>query len=263
MCRWLISLVCLLIFSLPICASSTERDFGDYIYFTEEYPPYNYVQNGQLTGISVDLLQVAAKKAGREIPDNRIRVLPWARSYKLTQMTAFSVLFSTARTKQREDLFKWVGPIASSRIVLLGKKEPSIRISNKEQIKQYSIGVIIDDVGEQLITHPSIMADKIEYAHSNGSLIRMLESGRIDLWAYEEQVALWAIHETGYNPQDYEVVFSLEEVDYYYALNKNAPDLFVQSFQQALDKLKASTDQEESYRSIIQKYNKWNQAWKE
>jgi polar amino acid transport system substrate-binding protein len=46
---------------------------------TEDSPPLNYLENGEVTGPSVDLVRNMAERA--EVPIG-IEVMPWARAYQ-------------------------------------------------------------------------------------------------------------------------------------------------------------------------------------
>ena len=47
---------------------------------TEEYPPFNFMEEGKLTGLSTEVVQQLAKKIGHP---EKIEMLPWARAYGL------------------------------------------------------------------------------------------------------------------------------------------------------------------------------------
>jgi ABC-type amino acid transport substrate-binding protein len=239
-------------------AESASPPLDEFEYYTEEYPPYNFIEENKIKGISVDLLKAAAQLLNIQIPENAIKLRPWARSYRTVKATKNTVLFSAARTKQREALFRWAGPIGRAHVVLIGMKKKQMRIENPEQLKHYTIGVIIDDVAEQLVRKQGVPAGKIQYAYSTIALARMLEYERIDLIAYTERSALWSIYKAGYDPGNYEVVYELDHVDLYYAFHKATPPEHVQAFQWALDQLKQKThaDHISDYDAIIKKYQK-------
>ena len=70
---------------------------------TEDYPPLNYVENSQLKGASVDIVREILKKLYLQ---TKIDVFPWAHGYNLLETRDNIALFSTTRSKIREDLFK-------------------------------------------------------------------------------------------------------------------------------------------------------------
>ena len=61
------------------------RIFEKIDWITEEYPPLNYTENGVVTGVFVDVLAAMWNKLGIKGAASNIKVLPWARSYKLVQ----------------------------------------------------------------------------------------------------------------------------------------------------------------------------------
>jgi polar amino acid transport system substrate-binding protein len=52
------------------------------------------------------------------------------------------------------------------------------------------------------------------------------------------------------------VAYVLDQIDYYYAFNKETPESIVQSFQQALDYIKSNKDKDgvTDYEKILAKY---------
>ena len=60
------------------------REIEGMDWMTEQYPPFNYLdeEDGQLKGITVDILMEMFKKAGVGITRDELRILPWARAYK-------------------------------------------------------------------------------------------------------------------------------------------------------------------------------------
>ncbi|NOX33492.1 MAG: ABC transporter substrate-binding protein [Deltaproteobacteria bacterium] len=206
---------------------------------TEEYPPYNYSENGEAKGIFVDSLDEILKMAGSTLTKKDVQILPWARGYNLCLKKKNILLFSMVFTKKRKPLFKWVGPVIQSRIVLHAKKSRRIKVNNSEDMKKYKIGVIIDDIGEQILTGLGIPEYTIQSVSRADSNVKKLVDDRIDLWAYGEATGRWFIKKSGYNAKDFESVFVLKRGEMYFAFNKNVPDNVIKKLQDALDKLKA------------------------
>ncbi len=92
---------------------------------TEEYPPLSYSANGTITGASVEIVREILRRIDEP---NTIKILPWACGYNLLKTKANVVLFSTTRTKERENLFHWVGPLCIARNGFYRKKGSGIRI---------------------------------------------------------------------------------------------------------------------------------------
>ncbi|MBU1248059.1 MAG: ABC transporter substrate-binding protein [Proteobacteria bacterium] len=218
-------------------------------YLTEDYYPYNYQRNGVLQGISVDILRRVWAELGVE--DQPIHLLPWARGYKFVQEVPGTVLFSMARTPEREEMFQWVGPITTARFVLSAKKGRAITIRSLEDICGYSVGTLIDDITDILLEDAKTCA-RVESVPDTQFLVKMLEHDRIDLLAYEEkslQRLMWA---HGYAPEDVETVYVLKETSVYFAFHPDTPPTLVERFQQAMDRVRLSPEYEQIFERHLQ-----------
>jgi len=239
--RWL-----LLLCSCLIVQAAVAVDIDDLTFVTEEYPPVNFQQDGRLQGISVDMLEAMLISVNAESRREDIQYLPWARGYEMLQRVPNTVLFATTRTDAREQLFKWVGPIVLSRNVLLARRDSDISVSSIDELNELDlqVAVIREDVAEQLLLEFGTEPKLIRWVASNDSAARMLHAGRIDLWAYGEDVALWRIRELGFPKEAFKVVYVLDESPLYYALHLDTPDEIVSTLQGALDQLRESGEAE-------------------
>ena len=118
--------------------------------------------NGKLQGISVDIIDAMFKQMGSKRTKDSIKLKPWATGYKITLKKKNCMLFSTTRTAQRENLFKWVGPIIATKIGIIAPKEKHIKISNVKELNNYKIGAVIKDIGEQLLIAQGIPKHNID-----------------------------------------------------------------------------------------------------
>ncbi|WP_409523659.1 substrate-binding periplasmic protein [Nitrincola sp. MINF-07-Sa-05] len=236
----------LVLFSCVMIQTAVAVEIDDLTFVTEEYPPVNFQQDGRLQGISVDMLEAMLIHLNAEARREDIQYLPWARGYEMVQRLPNTVLFATTRTDAREKLFKWVGPIVLSRNVLLARRDSELSVSSIDDLngQALQIAVIREDVAEQLLLEYGTEPDLVRWVASNDSAARMLHAGRIDLWAYGEDVALWRMRELGYETEEFEVVHVLDESPLYYALHPDTPDEIVNSLQGALDQLRESGEVE-------------------
>lgn len=229
--------ILLLLFSLTLQAAQ----LSDIEYITEHFPPYNFQEKGVAKGITVEILLQAAKEVGQNIDRNDIYFRPWARGYNRVLQGPMVMLFAMARTPEREDQFQWVGPILQTRIVLLAKQSSHINIKSAHDISGYSIGVVRDDAGEQLVRaflqnkNPSTM---LQQSAKPQDLINKLAYERIDLLAYEETVARDLIQVLGFLNSDYQVVYVLKETTSYFAFSKDVPQALVERLQLGLNRVK-------------------------
>ncbi len=252
--RGLVSL--LLVFSF--CSSAPAASVAGLTLMTEEYPPFNFDNQGKLEGIAVDLLEAMLAKVGSPRGRGDFQLLPWSKGYDAVLNKPGSVLFSTTRTEHRENLFKWVGPLAPARVGVMGLKASGIQVNTLADLASYKVGAIREDIGEQLLLEGGMAKDAIDSSSTIEANIKKLKKGRIDLWAYDETVAKWSIKNDGYNPDEFETVYILKEAELYYAFHKSTPDAVINELQKALDELKKApaAGGASPYEKIVARYSK-------
>jgi len=243
----------IMLLGFPLSTYTYSQSLDDIYFITENNPPYNFKDNGKLQGISIDLLLLMFKKLNAKQTLADLHLKPWSRGYNESLAKSNTCLFSTVRTEEREELFSWVGPIAATSISLIARKDKKIKISSVEDLSKYKMGVVRDDVGEQLLLKAGINVANIDQIGGVNVLIqsiRKLNKGRFDLFAYDDEVAFWIIKKQGFDPDNYETVYTLKKGQLYYACNKKVSQLLIQKLQQALDELK----EEGLYQQIIDNY---------
>lgn len=215
-------------------------DLDRLTFITEDYPPYNYERSGELQGHSVQVLDAMLNEAGSEQSLDDVRVLPWARGYETTLHEPNSVLFSTTRTESRENLFNWVGPLAADRVVLMARRDAGIELPSIDALREsdYQIVVIQEDIGAQRLKEAGVDAAQVRTAIDNISALNMLAAGRVDLWAYGEEVARWLMSEQGVDHRQFESVYTLSEAYLYFAVNRQTDPSLVNGMQELLDRLR-------------------------
>lgn len=234
----------LLFLTIYCCLISnlSAQTLDDLIIVSEEYPPFNFTDAGNRQGIATDTLVEMLKLAGSHLGRDDIASLPWARAYDLAVNNRNVLLYSTTRTKTREKLFKWVGPILKSKFILFARKDAHLKIDSVRDIntRKLRVGVVLHDVGEQMLLEQGVDRERL-YRYANGTyMVKMLHNRRIDLLAYGQIATRWFFREQGYHPEDFEEVYFLQESDYYFALNKNTADEIVRQLQAAFERVKES-----------------------
>lgn len=251
-----------LIFSILVafligCPLTMAQSIDDLTLMTEYFPPFNYKEDHELKGISVDIMERMLEMSGSHLTRDDIHLLPWARAYRNILERPHTVLFLMNRNKAREKLFKWVGPVIPAMYVLIAKKDRGIRIKTLEDLKKYRIGVVSKDLSEQLLREIGIHEQNIDRVASGEVNLMKLNRGRIDLWNYEASVAKWIISKSGFRMEDYEVAYVLKtELSSHYAFHRDTSDEIIERFQQALDKLKEKGpgEAESEYDLIIKRH---------
>ena len=214
---------------------------------TENLPPLNFLKNRELVGSSVEIVKEIQERVGSE---EEIQVYPWARAYKMALQDENVVLFGMTHTKERHDKFKWVGPLATKRDILVAKKGSGIRISNLEDAKKVeSIGTLRDDTRERLLqSHGFTNLESVSDEQQNA---RKLALGRIDLWAYKKPGLKTVCELAGVDYNDVEEVYSLREIDVSIAFSRTTPDWIVQKWREAFNEMLADG-------TITQIHSRWS-----
>ena len=217
---WLCSLLL-----LPASNCNSE----ELLILTENLPPLNFVENGKLVGPSVEIVQEIQKRVGSTDP---IQVYPWARAYKIVLEKENVLLFGTTRTADREDLFKWVGPLAVKRDILVGRKDAQLHIKSLEDAKRVTrIGTLRDD------TRHAFLHDKgftnLEPVSDEQQNAQKLAIGRIDLWAYKIPGMYTVCRLAGVDPELFTEVLHLRQKELYIAFSKKTADSIVAQWHEA------------------------------
>lgn len=228
--------------AVPPQSAPAAQPVQDVTFYTEQFPPYNFAENGTLKGFSVDLLAAITTKTGSPVTPGQVRLVPWTEGYQTVLSRNNTAIFSTGRLPEREGSFKWAGPITSYATVLFARPDRQIVIHSPEDLKGYRIGVIRDAVGVRQLIGKGVNESQLVEETNASVLIDRLRNGEIDLWAYPEDTGRYlAAQQTG-DPGTFAVVYTLPSLELWYAFNKDVPDATVRSFQQALDELKTRRD---------------------
>lgn len=165
---------------------------------TEEYPPFNFTDKGKITGLGTEVVQAVLKEINIE---GHFQSMPWARAYETAQASENVLIYSINRSKEREKLFKWVGPITPTDFYLFSLKTRAIRLSHLEDAKPLQIGTVNQDIGEQyLVTQGFNLGYNLQSSARYELNYEKLKLGRIDLWVMNELGAYFMVRQAGDDP---------------------------------------------------------------
>lgn len=218
-----------------VCAQAPALELNELVYITESSASFNYVRHGRLQGPAVELLLAATAHAGSPVKRKDIQVQPWARAYRNARQGPNTVLFSTIRTPEREEIFKWVGPIGSERDVLIGLRSRHFEISSPNELKLYKTGAVRDDVGEEILLELGVSPKNIVLTSHVNNLAKMLSASRIDLWMFGEEGWRETLKTLGIESSMFEVVYRFERKEYYFALSPDVDASLAQQLQESVE----------------------------
>ncbi|MDP2369688.1 substrate-binding periplasmic protein [Rhodoferax sp.] len=207
---------------------------------TEEFPPYNYTEQGKITGLSTDIVNAVLKELKLE---GTIQSLPWARAYDTAKSASGVLIYSIGRTPEREPLFKWVGVIAPTDYYLYGLPGRALKIDSLEMAKPYQIGTVNQDVGEQfLLARGFVKGQNLQSSVKYELNYEKLKMGRVDLWIMSELTANHLARQAGDDPaKTLAKVYRINDLSsegYYMAFGSQTPDATVAKFRKGLEAIK-------------------------
>ncbi|MNF60537.1 Bacterial extracellular solute-binding protein, family 3 [compost metagenome] len=239
----ILTCTCLLFTS---AARATGSDNAPLVLLTENFPPYNMAVNGKnfaqeenIQGIAADIVREMFKRAG--ISYSMTLRFPWERIYKMTLEKPGYGVFVMARLAEREQLFKWVGPIGPDDWILLAKPDSRIKLDSIEQARHYRIGAY---KGDAIAVRLSQQGIKPIVALRDQDNAKKLMDGQIDLWATGDPAGRYLARQEGIT--DLRTVLRFNGAELYLALNKDVPDDIVRKLQQELDRMRAEGFVEET-----------------
>lgn len=214
---------------------------------TEDLPPLNYIDNGVLVGPSVEIVREIIKRLGSK---EQIQVYPWARAYKMAIEEKNVVLFGMTYTEVRRDKFKWVGPLAIKRDILVGRKKSGIKINTLEDAKKVRrIGTLLDDTRGRMLERLGFT--NIEPVTDEKLNAQKLAIERIDLWAYKIPGLRTVCDLAGVDYREFEEVYSLREIELMIAFSKKTPDAIVTRWDEAFKEMLSDG-------TVLKIRKKWN-----
>jgi polar amino acid transport system substrate-binding protein len=159
-------------------------------------------------------------------------------------------LFITARTKEREKSFKWVGPVFTDKTEVFSLRNRNITINSVEDLKKYSIASYIGDYQEEIIKKLGIPEENLDRVTSSEARLKKVYSGRTDLIFINKGTLIDYANREEINPYVFQSVYKLEGIDMCYAFSFDTPDCIIEKMQQILDEL----HKEGFVKNIFKKY---------
>jgi polar amino acid transport system substrate-binding protein len=213
--------------------------------YTEIEPPDQFLgPDGKLTGCSYEIVREVQRRVQNADP---IEAVPWVRGYKELQGRPNVVLFSIARSKDRDSLFEWVGPIGEIAFVFYARADSPISIKNLDEARKLIfIGVYKEDIRDQHLT--KLGFTNLDRSIDDVTILKKLMAGRIDCMVANAAGISDLTISAGYKPEDVRAVFPFLKVQLYIAFSKATPRATVMRWQKALDDMKSDGTFERIYR---------------
>jgi polar amino acid transport system substrate-binding protein len=200
---------------------------------TEENPPFNYTEQGKVVGISTDVVTELGKRASIAL---QIKSMPWEQAYIAAQRDKETCIYSTARLDNREQIFAWIGPIATNQWVLIGKSDFA-GLKRVEDARKYRVGVVAKDAKIEFLMSKGVT--DLREVTDDGLVPPRLMLGKddpdhLDLWATSAYGARRTAARA--NIKDIKLILNLRRVPLYLACGRNTAPETVKALSQAFDR---------------------------
>ncbi|MRW87734.1 transporter substrate-binding domain-containing protein [Pseudoduganella sp. FT26W] len=217
---------------------------------TEHSPPSSMRDaDGVIIGRATDKVREIMARTGT---DYRIDQLPWKRAYMTAQTQEQTCVYSTSRTPEREQLFKWVGPTDEAEWQFWGRADHSFPLNTIDDARKLRIGTAIGDARDDYLRSRGFNVDAVSNDLINPQKLLL---NRIDLWAVSVRNG-----GTGPGPYDWSdkvvPLMVFHRVKVYLACNLAVPNELIDKLNAAL----ADMRRDGTLAKIDRKYEHWGKS---
>jgi polar amino acid transport system substrate-binding protein len=125
---------------------------ADPVVYAGPNPPFNFRDKGVVQGLGFDLLEASLATIRPRFSQEEIDLDIWNKVYNEALAHPNSFLISTARLKDRESLFQWVGPLATVKLGAITKRSLVVPKGNTiEALRNLRIATIKETSAEQTL----------------------------------------------------------------------------------------------------------------
>lgn len=194
-----------------MAADAADKSQPELRIVTEVFPPFQMLnEQGRVEGTAVEKVQRALNIAGIL---SKIEVLPWARAYKMSQERPNTLIFSLARSLERENQYIWLHKLDSSRTWMfkLGSNK-NLNITELNSVGDWLIGVERGDLAATYL-YGQVDKNRLIVSTNTQDSVRMLYSGRVDMVPTNEQQLGFYCLDVGCKVSDFTPMFELNGLD--------------------------------------------------
>ena len=221
-----------------ICdAQTSKKQLAELIWLTEDYPPYNFLDDsGQLVGSSTETLLAVFDYLDIEIDKSTIKVMPWARLYYQMEISSNHAAFSMLGTEERRQKFKMVAMPFVERVSILVLKSRYNSLKEKP-LESLTVGVVREDIGHQLLELSGLKVTQV-VSTSASNMLKQLLANRVDAIAYTDSVISFQMTKFSKSTDSLIPLMTLDDANRtHFAFNNQTDPCIVDLFASALDNL--------------------------
>lgn len=200
-------------------------------------PPASFINShGEPSGYATELVQALQKQAH---DDSNIHIMPESRALLTAERQPNVMLFGFSRTPERESKYHWIMPLLKKRWVIYARRDSTIKINSLNDLRSLnSIGVVRGDVREEWLQQQGF--SNLHSSDSHAQNLARLQSGRLEVIAYEPQGIQYLLKETGLIASDFKEVYQFHSSEVWLLMSRTTPMSEVSRWQMAAEQLKLS-----------------------
>jgi polar amino acid transport system substrate-binding protein len=213
---------------------------------TEEFPPYNFKTASGISGISTDIVRELMKRTNTSAD---IESMNWSDGYTLAISGPDTMIYSVARTSEREDKLKWVGPIGVWRLTFYADSKSNISITDMDGARRAGVVCVVKNDAR----YTTLMQDnftQIQTVATDGECARKLKEGSVSLWFGSSTSFDGVIAKENLSQSDFKPVYEVMNNPLYIGFSKDVPDSVVSNWQEKLGDMYADG----TYANITARY---------
>ncbi|MCO4799788.1 MAG: transporter substrate-binding domain-containing protein [Colwelliaceae bacterium] len=209
------------------------------IVVAESFPPYQVMTNNGVNGLSVDVLKALNKHLGMK---THIELYPWARAYKMALTTPNVLILSISQTKERNDLFHWIGtlPISDKLTLWTLKNNQQEKVINWANLQGVVTALPRLDSNIDLLLDKGLLLNKDFFiVNQFKQVIGMLVKGRIDYIIAGSASLKYQIEALGYDVNHFtkQDIDSTRVAKISFAFNLDSNKRLIDDYKKAFDEL--------------------------
>lgn len=201
--------------------------------YIAEYPPFQVLsEKGDHGGFSVELFNEIVKLSDLNI---EYIPVPWVRAQTLVAEQENSLLFTMAKTPEREALYNWVATIyVVNEGVFSLKSRTDININTLDDVHRYSIALPRGDVSVKTLDIFPNYTKGVYIVEHQEQCMKMLNLGRVDL-NYNNDVGFFnAAQMLGFKREQFTQIFTTGQTEMGIVANNHSDPEDLRKIRQAL-----------------------------
>lgn len=219
--------IVLYVLLLALLSSLAHAKDNGYTLLSSELAPWSISNE---SGIFIDIIrEIENRIAGTA----ELHILPWARAQDMTKHGTSSIIFPMTRIKEREETYIWIAKVVPTRLAFCSTRDIPLDL---ESARDYS--VLVHDHAPPAIYLEGKGFNKLHYMPTGvGTIPKMLEEGRIDVWFSEVNLIRYSVIGTKLEGKLHCGPI-IQEKWMYLAGSKNLPPSIVEKYRKTYEDLK-------------------------